>query len=85
MLGAGVDVIEGEWRTDLDRHPLICYANSHQNLIILPHLGGVTYESQCMAFTRTAKKLAHYLQSLNDPETTKALSDINLLPWSTGS
>jgi D-3-phosphoglycerate dehydrogenase / 2-oxoglutarate reductase len=64
LSGAGVDVIDGEWRTDLDRHPMIVYANSHQNLVISPHLGGVTLESQRMAYGRTVEKLAAYLRSL---------------------
>lgn len=61
---AGLDVIDGEWRTDLDQHPLIRYANTHENLVISPHIGGVTYESQRMAYTHTAKKLARHLESL---------------------
>jgi D-3-phosphoglycerate dehydrogenase / 2-oxoglutarate reductase len=61
LLGAGLDVIEGEWRTDLQQHPLIGYANAHQNLVISPHLGGVTYESQRMAYGRTVGKLVDYL------------------------
>jgi phosphoglycerate dehydrogenase-like enzyme len=61
---AGLDVIDGEWRTDLDQHPLIRYANTHENLVISPHVGGVTYESQRMAYTHTAKKLARHLESL---------------------
>jgi D-3-phosphoglycerate dehydrogenase len=61
LAGAGLDVIEGEWRDDLDRHPLIAYANSHQNLVISPHLGGVTVESQRMAYARAAHHLAAYL------------------------
>jgi len=61
LLGAGVDVIEGEWRADLDRHPLIRYANEHQNLVISPHLGGVTLESQRSVCAHTAEKLARYL------------------------
>lgn len=64
LLAAGLDVIDGEWRDDLDRHPLVCYANAHENLIISPHVGGVTYESQRMAYTHTAKKLARHLESL---------------------
>ena len=30
----------------------------------MPHLGGVTFESQEMAYTHTATKLAGFLQSL---------------------
>jgi D-3-phosphoglycerate dehydrogenase len=64
LAAAALDMIDGEWRTDLDQHPLIRYANTHENLIITPHVGGVTYESQRMAYTHTAKKLARHLESL---------------------
>jgi D-3-phosphoglycerate dehydrogenase len=65
LLGAGLDVIEGEWRDDLDRHPLIRYADTHQNLVISPHVGGVTLESQRMAFSHIANKLAQYLERIS--------------------
>jgi D-3-phosphoglycerate dehydrogenase / 2-oxoglutarate reductase len=68
LSGAGLDVIDGEWRTDLERHPLIRYANSHQNLIISPHLGGVTFESQRMAYGFTVEKLARYLKELSSSQ-----------------
>jgi D-3-phosphoglycerate dehydrogenase / 2-oxoglutarate reductase len=64
LAGAGVDVIEGEWRTDLDQHPLIRYARSHDNFVIMPHVGGVTYESQAMTLEFTAEKLARFLRNL---------------------
>jgi D-3-phosphoglycerate dehydrogenase / 2-oxoglutarate reductase len=57
---AGLDVIEGEWRTDLAEHPLIAYARTHENMIITPHVGGVTYESQAMAYSAAAQKLVDY-------------------------
>ena len=37
LAGAGLDVIDGEWRTDLEAHPLIRYARDHENLVITPH------------------------------------------------
>lgn len=61
--GAGLDVIDGEWRQDLDQHPLIQYANTHENLVISPHLGGVTHESQRMTLNFMVKKLKDYLTS----------------------
>jgi len=64
LLGAGLDVIDGEWRKDLESHPLVVYANVHENLVISPHLGGITHESQRLAFTRTAEKLASCLRDL---------------------
>lgn len=63
LMAAGLDVIEGEWREDLAEHPLIVYARSHSNLIITPHVGGVTYESQEMAFGGAVDMLAEYLRA----------------------
>jgi D-3-phosphoglycerate dehydrogenase / 2-oxoglutarate reductase len=63
LKAAGLDVIDGEWRKDLAEHPLIVYARSHHNLIITPHVGGVTFESQEMAFDAAATMLADYLKA----------------------
>jgi len=60
--GAGLDIICGEWNTDLKQHPLIQYANQHSNLLISPHIGGATVESIEGARIFTAKKLADYLR-----------------------
>lgn len=35
---AGVDVLNGE--PDIDQHPLLAYARTHDNLLITPHCGG---------------------------------------------
>ena len=61
LAAAGLDVINGEWRDDLDRHPLVCYAREHGNLVITPHVGGVTYEAQELAYAAAARKLVEYL------------------------
>ena len=60
--GAGLDVIHGEWSKDLYHHPLIQYARAHDNLLIVPHLGGVTFESQATTMLHTARKLADWLK-----------------------
>jgi D-3-phosphoglycerate dehydrogenase len=59
---AGLDVIEGEWRADLINHPLIGYAREHDNLVITPHLGGVTFEAQDMTLQFIARKLVGALR-----------------------
>lgn len=61
LAAAGLDVIHGEWRDDLDRHPLVCYAREHGNLVITPHVGGVTCEAQELAYAAAARKLVEYL------------------------
>lgn len=62
--GAGLDVIHGEWDSNLAAHPLIRYANTHENLVVSPHTGGVTYEAQAMTLEFTARKLLDCLRSL---------------------
>ncbi|MEO6907163.1 MAG: NAD(P)-dependent oxidoreductase [Abditibacteriaceae bacterium] len=62
--GAGLDVIDGEWNPDLKNHPLIAYARRHQNLVITPHIGGVTLEAQRDTLEFTARKLADFLSNL---------------------
>ncbi len=45
--GAALDVIDGEWlsKIKLKNHPLIKYQKKNNNLLIVPHLGGTTFES----------------------------------------
>lgn len=62
---AGLDVIVGEWRDDLENHPLIAYAREHENLVIVPHLGGTCYESQRASSDFVAQKTAEIIQSWN--------------------
>ncbi len=49
---------------DLAEHPLIRYAATHENLVISPHTGGVTLESQRMAIAHMIGKLARFLEGL---------------------
>ncbi len=65
---AGIDIIVGEWDPDLKNHPLIRYANGHENLVISPHIGGVAYEAQKMAYTHAAEELRQYLEEINAEE-----------------
>jgi D-3-phosphoglycerate dehydrogenase len=68
LAGAAVDVIDGEWGPNLQSHPLIQYANEHQNLIISPHIAGATVEAQEMTLAHTVGKLRRFLESLNEAE-----------------
>ncbi len=63
IAGAGLDVIDGEWRSDLKNHPLIAYSRTHENLVISPHTGGITYESQRAAMDQVIRKLRDYLMT----------------------
>jgi D-3-phosphoglycerate dehydrogenase len=44
LAGAALDVLDGEPAIGAD-HPLVAYARSHDNLLIVPHIGGNTWES----------------------------------------
>jgi D-3-phosphoglycerate dehydrogenase len=61
--GAGLDVIDGEWRTDLSQHPLVAYARTHENLVISPHTGGVTYEAQRLTLAFMVEQLLQHLRT----------------------
>ncbi len=49
IAGAAIDVLEGEFNYNfsdsLDSNPLVKYAQSHDNLIITPHIGGSTIDA----------------------------------------
>jgi D-3-phosphoglycerate dehydrogenase / 2-oxoglutarate reductase len=62
--GAGLDVIDGEWLTtnELASHPLIAYARSHDNLIVVPHIGGATTESINGARIFMAQKMSNWIK-----------------------
>ena len=64
LAAAGVDVLHGEWDARLAEHPLVRYARTHENLVITPHIGGVTVESQVQTLTFIAGKLADHLRRL---------------------
>lgn len=63
VAAAGLDVIEGEWRADLKDHPLIEYARTHDNLVISPHVGGVTVEAQTITHAFLAERVKAWLTS----------------------
>lgn len=44
LAGAALDVVQNEFKLSL-KNPLFEYANSNNNLIITPHIGGNTFES----------------------------------------
>ena len=65
--GAALDVLSGEesFREGADDWPasdqLVKYAKSNDNLIIVPHVGGLTYDSAYATEMFMAKKLISYL------------------------
>jgi len=54
LAGAGLDVLSGEFRPDFKplEHPLVRYAQEHENLVITPHIGGSTEDAWAMTEER---------------------------------
>lgn len=59
LAGAALDVLDGEPDIDAD-HPVVKYAAEHANLLIVPHIGGNTFES----FEKTELFLAEKVVAL---------------------
>lgn len=59
LSAAALDVLDGEQTLGPD-HPLIAYARTHPELLIVPHIGGNTYES----FRRTEAFIAEKVIAL---------------------
>ena len=59
----GADVLHNEWRSDMRDSPLVDYAQTHENVIVTPHIGGATRRSVDEARIFSAQKLAHFLQT----------------------
>lgn len=60
IAGAALDVIDGEPNIAAD-HPLLGYARTHENLLIVPHIGGNTVESFVKTETFLARKVVETL------------------------
>ena len=60
LAGAGLDVLDNELDGNIGSHPLIEYARTHQNLVITPHMEGVTVDSQRRAYLRALEKLVAF-------------------------
>ena len=65
IAGAALDVLADEdpRGSHVRNHPLVRYARTHQNLIIVPHLGGATIESMAKTEIFMAKKVVFALRA----------------------
>ena len=54
--GYGTDVVENEF-DDLTKSPIIRAMNEGENIIVTPHVGGMTYEGQTKAYKWSINKL----------------------------
>ncbi len=68
LAGAAIDVMAGETSGNqswLKESKLHAYARNHSNLLITPHIGGVTYESVKKTNHFIIQKLANYLRKFS--------------------
>lgn len=56
IAGYGTDVIENEF-DDLTKSPIIIAMNNKKNIIVTPHIGGMTHEGQKKAYIWAVNKL----------------------------
>lgn len=59
----GADVVHDEWRADMRQSALVAYAQTHENVLLTPHMGGRTRHGISGARVFTARKLVHFLQT----------------------
>lgn len=64
ITGAALDVLANEdpRGAHVKDHPLVRYARTHNNLIIVPHLGGATFESMARTEDFIAEKIVRSLR-----------------------
>lgn len=62
IAGAGLDVVQDEHLFN-EKNELMKYAQTHRNLVIVPHIGGNTYESFEKTEWFIAKKILEYVSS----------------------
>jgi len=58
--GYNCDVLDGETEGLIDAHPLVQYARRHTNVIITPHMGGVSPDALRRTAAFTARKILVY-------------------------
>jgi D-3-phosphoglycerate dehydrogenase len=64
IAGAGIDVMDDEFSngSHLKKDPLYKYAKSHNNLIIVPHIGGATFEAMHITEEFIAQEVVKYIK-----------------------
>ncbi len=59
LLAAGLDVLTDE--PEIEKSPLLQYAQAHDNLIITPHCGGFSHDAVRIVCRRAAEKIVEHL------------------------
>jgi D-3-phosphoglycerate dehydrogenase len=57
---AGLDVLQGE--PQIEAHPLLAYARSHDNLLITPHCGGFSPDAVALVSAHAARVALDYIR-----------------------
>lgn len=67
IAGYGTDVLDLEesFETSFSNHPLVEYAKVNRNVIIIPHIGGMTRESRAATDIFLAGKVKSFLEALH--------------------
>jgi D-3-phosphoglycerate dehydrogenase len=65
IAGAALDVLDGEPALSAE-HPLLAYAREHDNLLIVPHIGGNTVESFAKTEVFLATRVIEALRGAGD-------------------
>ena len=55
LAAAGIDVLDGD--PEIERHPLVEYARTHDNLIITPHIGGFSPDAVKIVVAHAARRI----------------------------
>lgn len=64
IAGYATDVLDGElaFRGVCEDHPLVQYMQKHNNVIIVPHIGGMVHESRIATDVFIAEKVARFFE-----------------------
>jgi len=62
VAAAGLDVLTGE--PEVETHPLVEYARTHDNLLITPHCGGFSPDAVRLVCDHAARKILAVLQDV---------------------
>ena len=75
IAGYATDVLADELSfeiTGFSKHPLVEYAKTHENLLLVPHIGGMTVESRAATDIFIAQKLTRYLRESFSAEAQRS-------------
>ena len=63
LKGAAVDVITCEHMYDKWNHPVVKYSREHDNLVLSPHVAGLTIESERKSANDIIDQLIDYFEN----------------------